>query len=80
MITVDTEGFWDMMCHPRFARKSDHTGMIGDTIYFTLEPPEKVAGFIEARIAHIREAQGVDEDHSIRGKIMRYLFNGMVKQ
>ena len=50
---LPTDQFWDHMCARGFIRLNLYTGVIGNTIYMTDEPPENVEDFIEEKINSI---------------------------
>jgi len=47
LVYCTAEKFWAAMCRADFVRTSRYTGKCAATVYFVLEAPEDVPGFIQ---------------------------------
>lgn len=52
---VSTDEFWDLMGEPRFVRTSYHQGVIGDTTYIVVVPPEENRRLLMEAIERIQK-------------------------
>ena len=55
-VTLTTDEFWQKMGDARFIRLSPYEGRIEKTVYHTFDPPERVEGFMSAKILGTFEA------------------------
>jgi hypothetical protein len=60
-VIVSTEEFWKKMCSPSFIRLGPHKGRIGNVIYHTFAPPEKVEGFLLVKVNKLLQCLSISE-------------------
>ena len=58
---VNTNDFWSILCDYRSYRSDLYKAYIGNTMFITLVPPEKIKGFLDKKIRTIRNDLRLDE-------------------